>query len=208
MSTVYLNQELRSEIIKAALKKAGYMKKLDELNRLFSDWAERVRKHLLPYPDDQLKKWDAMIARAYGKVPEGIRPSWSLAKSDELRIRIRGNLETLYFRTDHALDPLSYRSGARQFRERRYTCGIDCEKLTDPKLVSEYEGLLSHKQKYWAERDALAAEIEGAMHGCRTVQKLLKQWPEAKSLIPDTAKPTSTALAIPLADLNAKIGLP
>ena len=53
------------------------------------------------------------------------------------------------------------------------------------------------------------AEVEAMVNSVTTVEKLLKEWPEAKDLLPDTVeKPKGTGLQVNVQNLNAMIGLP
>ena len=57
-------------------------------------------------------------------------------------------------------------------------------------------------------RDEIETTVKGSISKFTTVEKLLKVWPEAKELIPETVKPQTTEIVLVKDDLNKMLGLP
>lgn len=57
-------------------------------------------------------------------------------------------------------------------------------------------------------RDEIETTVKGSISKFTTVEKLLKVWPEAKELIPETVKLQTTEIVLVTDDLNKMLGLP
>jgi hypothetical protein len=57
-------------------------------------------------------------------------------------------------------------------------------------------------------RQSAKQMARAVLNSCRTVEQLLKQWPEVKPFLPkDLSAPMTTALTVPMSTLNAMLGL-
>lgn len=56
--------------------------------------------------------------------------------------------------------------------------------------------------------DEIETTVKGSISKFTTIEKLLKVWPEARELIPETVKPQTTEIVLVTDDLNKMLGLP
>lgn len=88
-----------------------------------------------------------------------------------------------------------------------YDDGREELKLHDSALSAELHAL-REKQDLLKEQERVAFDQAKAVLGsCRTVEKLLKVWPEVKKFIPKDCASVTTALTIPISNLNQMLGL-
>lgn len=88
---------------------------------------------------------------------------------------------------------------------------VDRNYLTLNKPGKLYDRLLvndSDIDSLYDEVHAFRVQVKGALSSVTTVNKLKEVWPDAVPFLPPTAKPQSTALALPVDTLNAICGLP
>lgn len=203
----YLNNDIRDAIVAEATKRAGFPAREEAICRKASEWVEDVRAFVLPLPEKELLKLEAGLVKALDKFPEDCRPAWRLHRDDDLRVKILGEFQTLYFSKSPTDDPFHFVPSSRSENRLVFQIGRHVA-INEPGLVKRYEAIMAERRKFRNDRDILGTEVRGAMAGARTIEKLLKQWPESEALLPKTSKPTSTALTVPLDDLNAKLKLP
>lgn len=72
------------------------------------------------------------------------------------------------------------------------------------RLAREYE---EKRAELKERRDTVTRQVRATLESFHTLDKLLKEWPEAKPFVPKELAPITSALAIPVASLNALLGL-
>lgn len=75
-------------------------------------------------------------------------------------------------------------------------------------LKEEAFTLELRKEKFMERLSEARRQTRAVIHSVTTLKKLLEVWPECKKLLPKELKePTTTALAIPIPQLNSMLGL-
>lgn len=80
---------------------------------------------------------------------------------------------------------------------------------SDHPLTIQFEKLEAKEKEIISRRSNLRAEVRAVLDSVTTINKLLSVWPEAKELLPSSAKPQVKNLpSVNVESLNAAIGLP
>lgn len=79
--------------------------------------------------------------------------------------------------------------------------------VTDAVLIAGYREFLQRAELHKSKLEGARSQAHAVLKSCRTIERLLKAWPEVKKFIPKELSPTTTALAIPIASLNQLLGL-
>lgn len=91
-------------------------------------------------------------------------------------------------------------------------CGAFATFRHSHELTSRFDKLKSSVEDFQEEYNKDVASIRSTLASFTTAKKLMDDWKEitpfVKALIGNSDKPVVTALAIPVADLNARFGLP
>jgi putative DNA base modification enzyme with NMAD domain len=72
-------------------------------------------------------------------------------------------------------------------------------------LIHKYE---TEKEAFEERKDEALRLARAALASHRTVEALVKAWPEVEPYLPKGSEPMTTALAVPVKQLNALLGLP
>lgn len=93
--------------------------------------------------------------------------------------------------------------------EERVPQSLKREDMLDTQ-ARRYAKLLERRTKYQKLRCEVSQHAAGVLNSVTTVKRLLEVWPEVKKFIPtEFSKPdVTTALAIPMKQLNEKLRLP
>lgn len=85
-----------------------------------------------------------------------------------------------------------------------------CAKAYDPshKRVAQWRAIKDQEEALRAQIEEVRREIKGALSSIGTTARLLQAWPEAAPFLAAFEKRVAVVPAIPVADLNAKLGLP
>lgn len=75
-------------------------------------------------------------------------------------------------------------------------------------LEDQYEDIEEMEKAINDSCNKIRAQVYGVIEGVTTVAKLLKVWPESRELLPPGLEHGKSLPAIPVADLNATLGLP
>lgn len=75
-------------------------------------------------------------------------------------------------------------------------------------LETEYLAIGALDKGIKADAEKIRAQVHALIGSITTVAKLLKVWPEVRELLPPGLEHGKTLPAVPVADLNAAIGLP
>lgn len=88
--------------------------------------------------------------------------------------------------------------------------GLNATELEDQTPVEEMIAAMDAVKNHASDRKQLYNDVLRQLGKVTTVKKLEQVWPEIMELVPSDwiDKQQSTALALPVSDLNAKIGIP
>lgn len=106
------------------------------------------------------------------------------------------------------------RIAARRIADKHDIRGRAAAKVYEPdhQLTKEFQKLQQLHKQFDDEMYEARRQINSLLGSCTTVEKLIRTWPEveefAKPFLGKDAGVPSTALAIPIADLNKILGLP
>lgn len=189
-----ITKDMREQMVSKALAKAGIFERIGANYEREREWAEAVRIDALGGPE-AAAALDALQAEFHAllqRVPE------SLKNCSEI-ICTRGSIYT-------NVAGLRYRAAWNGWKPAPHEHTI----TADNPLAQQFHDLQAEQRAATAERDRIEGTVRGALLGFTTVKKLLEAWPEAAELLPDDSpdKPKTTLPAVPVADLNAMLGLP
>lgn len=188
--TTRLNQWMRDAILTKLIARAFDAREL-ELKKLDKELAQDVYADL----------YSPKIQQAMAGLPAGFLPEsrYVMVKFGE------------------TMDQAHWASGAEEARRIANVHGgrhSACARVYAPEhpLCVRHEKLRTLEQELSHERDEARRQIKAVLYSCSTVEKLIKTWPEmeefAKGYLNAANRPTSTALAIPLVELNSLLKLP
>ncbi len=178
MASIRLTNDTRHLIAKRAVAH-GFDKK--EAALLAEERALAAKVYDREYP--------AKIQKMLEALPNGI-----VRESDTIRFHVAGQ----------------YRMITLAKAKRR---GVDCDGLklaADDKLAVECFDFWRREKAFKEARDLARREANAVLASVTTLARLLQVWPEVESFTQDigaSGQPI-TALAIPIKDLNVKLGLP
>lgn len=157
------------------------------------EWAEQVADYSLGGPEvvAQIASIESKIAKLVSALPEKLR-------DDVSAVRKRGYL------TANIAGCAVHVSAWAGDRPAAATTVI----TADHPLAVRFFELENLEKDIEQRRIELRTKVRAALNSVNTVAQLLKVWPEAAELLPKTVAPKSTLPAIPVADLNALVGLP
>lgn len=188
-----LNTWLRDKIVEAALAKSGIV---DELNKYKEDrrsWAERVADDSVGGPDviAKARQIEKKIDKLLATLPEPLR-------AQEGILTTRG---ALY------LNAAGCKVYVNEFEGRRPCARSHTLEAGHP-LVVEFFQLEDRKKDIDTRYADLSSQVRAMVNSVGTVGSLLKVWPEAAELVPQSAAPVSNLPALKAEELNKLIGLP
>lgn len=201
--TQYLNEKVKSEIVAAAIKKAGIEDKEKALVERRIAWAENVRIDALGGADAAaaLEALMAQVKSMLEDIPDTLcRKDRIFRHEASIMLNVGGLQAAARFNGDthHRIlvNPVYKLSPARHTIH------------AGTPLALEFEAIENEARDLEDQRRTLENTIRGSLSGIRTVSRLLKEWPEAAALLPEWANSGSPNLpAIRRADLNNMIGL-
>lgn len=186
---------LRDKIVRNAITKAGIDKEQAEHDALRAQWENEAWIHACGGPEvvqelEAIRQLElALAARIPGSFGTGLN---LVNRSRYMYINVAGckvklERENTFFYS-HNPEPI----------------------LAANYLAQRFHDLETDKRDLDAKRKALRAQIRGALEPFNTVKQLLEAWPEAAELLPPAEQPQPKAQlpAVPVADLNALLGLP
>lgn len=77
----------------------------------------------------------------------------------------------------------------------------------DDHISDDIRDFIKTENEYIDQIAQIQSEIRGLLSTFHTVEKLIEAWPEVKDFIPETTKPAITLPAIPINDINQRLGL-
>lgn len=200
-----LSNAMREKIIENAVIKSGAYAKRDANIKRLADWAELVR---VKYFGSSEKA--AQAEKELGRIIEALTAvaPWttvSNAMSCQLLANLNGRGVSVRF-SGH----LSQRDEEKAKASKVYRlCPNERIVLRegDP-LIPLFDVINRERLTLEEDRENLRATVKAALSNVRSVKQLLKVWPEAAELLPEEEKAVAGLPAIPVSQLNAKIGLP
>lgn len=200
----YLNKELKEAIVKNALIKAGINKAQDKLTGLFNQLARDTRIFVLGGPE-KAARLDALIESIHSNIKE-IEQATGL--SLHLSSGVSAFISPAY--GGHRVGDLCYGYDDKGHYIRKLTpYQYDCLVPAEHELTKRANQLQKQKSSLSNKKNTIHIKVEAMLNSVKTVEKLLKVWPEASELIPKDAqqKVITNLPAVPIEDLNALIGL-
>lgn len=191
---VRLTYSLREQIISNAVEKSQLPKKLDIAKKAFYAVCDEIRIEAL---GDEVKVSKYMrLQKDFEKLvellPSEIRKDtqflWSRANSRQIKFQ-DGQYSTLEFGCYQLCPNNTILCDNEDFKKRFFEC---------KEAVSSIEGQTS----------SLKSQVRAQLNKVNTTAQLIKVWKEAKELIPVKGSDIVHEIAIPVANLNALIGLP
>lgn len=77
------------------------------------------------------------------------------------------------------------------------------ERQLSPDVVVEFRNLLKKEELFESQRDSAVQAARSVLWSVSTLKRLLEVWPEAEPFLPKDLAQTTTALALPISQLNA-----
>lgn len=178
--------------------------------RLTNDDRKVIRERLLAHAFGQraaelLKEEHVLAAAAYDRVySKKIRdamaalPPGFVAEEGGIYATVAGRRCSLKFG-----EPRRVRSGyAGNIPDKCFNV------LADDALGAKILAHANAEKALNEEREKAAMAVRAALSAMVTVKQCLERWPEVRTFVADLEKKPSTALAIPLRNLNKMLGLP
>jgi len=188
-----MTNALRDAIVSAALDKCGHTAARVAYHKRKEEWSEAVRLDSLGMPEAELLKIEQRAKKEMAKAPEAVvNREGSLRRRSNLILNVAGQRDTVWFSGDE--------EKVSNFKH---------DLAFDHPLAVEREALINEDARLAKWHGDVKAPVRAAVNAVNTVGQLLKQWPEAKELIPAHVPESKSQLpAVQAADLNALIGLP
>lgn len=193
-----LNSYLREEILKNAIAKSPLPAEETALDAEYYALAEGFRVESLGGPKKvaEIEHLVQEIEKLRAQLPDSIKTNDPVATTDYEMYRM--NLGGLRVR-------LNFAPG---YEERRIR-PAEVVFAADHPLVLQFGQLENRKSDLKSRRATLKQQVQAVLGSVTTVKKLLEVWPEAKELLPHNLEEAKLQLpALPIADVNALIGLP
>jgi len=199
----YLNTKIKTEITEAAVKQAGILDKESALVERRAAWAEAVRIDALGGKESaaKIERLNKRINKLLDEVPDSVRSGYrAFNREMSISVNVGGMRTEAHFsglekhfhpKSVHKISPYSH-----------------AIKGGTP-LAKEFEAIEKDAGQLADQRATLEGNVRAALSRVRTVKQLLKEWPEAKALLPSNLDEAKAQLpAIQRKDLNKMIGLP
>lgn len=186
-----LNQAIREEIIKKAIKNSSARKTLDELLKQQADFVEACRIESLGGEKvaASLKRDLAAMRKRASKYPDGV-------------IEVHGPLR---------VDLMIVNQGRRRWFSLAGELPSSMEFYVDKnrKLKTEMDRLMPLIDDAKKAVASLRGDLTSTIYSVNTTKQLIEMWPEAEELIPaSVAKKVVGLPAVPIGVLNERVGLP
>lgn len=192
-----LNVKLRNQIVSNAVSKAGVTEAQEQNRRALDDLMEEIRLKNNGYTDEQLNAFLEDVKVAEKRIPEHIRVSTGgLYRSRMSRLNIRGQHHRVEFTVEFG-------------REYHRVAASNAYVVVDPdsEHATRFFSLLEEDETLEAQELSIRSQVGATINNYRTVQQLLKAWPEAAELLPSDEQIINLP-AVRTDVLNNLIGLP
>lgn len=191
------------QIVFAAERKAGFHDRDEAIRQRRAAWAEAVRIDALggKEGEEEIERLQCELKAIYERVPEKVRQSSPGMRRDYEMYHL--NVAGLRFDAQFS----GYEYDYHPARVVRIAPAYHVL-LADNPLTAEFHAIHELQQQYNSDLDNLRQSVRAAVKSVTTTEKLLKVWPECAELLPTEVAPKPQLPALPVADLNAMIGLP
>lgn len=203
-----LNKTIREAIINNAVEASGVNSREEALIKRRAKLADDVRLFAIggPERENELNKlYDNAVKYAETHKCDGmIHIDVCRSSSYEINVNFSGRSVDLYFTGEpkHSYDNRVSKPYVNSSYRSRIAITID-----NP-LNDEFDAIIKEQRVINELRTQISAEVRAMVNSVTTVKKLLELWPESKGLLPESEKPSSTALVADVSKLNTTIGLP
>lgn len=190
-----LNNEIRRQIRIAALEKAGIGARRIAIKQRYADWAEAVRRTVVP---DNI---DIRLAKArdvLADLPEELDVYVASRKSQSVRANVAGMVRRFYWDGD-----TSYNESIP-----KRICPEEIVLQAGSVLAEQLDKIDRDADALHKDQEQLTVSINAVLCSVQTDAQLLKIWPEAIEFIPSAVKAAEPKLpALRIDELNKMIGL-
>ncbi len=194
-----LTNQIKQQIIEAAIAKAGIPAEQEALRLRRAAWAEAVRVDALGSElVGKIEEVTRLVREALAAIPEALRSGGiGIVHRKEMYVNVAGVTAYAYF---------NGQTGGRGDAVSKPAIHSHTLLAGNP-LVEEFYEI--DNARIDLDRKAISIEknVTAALANIHTDTRLLKVWPEAAELLPTEVKKVNLP-ALPTADLNALIGLP
>lgn len=194
-----LTNQIKQQIIDAAIAKAGIPAEEKALRLRRAAWAEAVRVDALGSElAGKIEEVTMLVRETLAAIPEALRSGGvGIVHRKEMYVNVAGVTAYAYF---------NGQTGGRGDAVSKPAIHSHTL-LADNPLVDAFYALDHARVDLGKKRDSIEASVTSALANIHTDTRLLKVWPEAAELLPTEVKKVNLP-ALPTADLNALIGLP
>lgn len=195
-----LTNQVKQQIVEAAIAKAGIPTQDETLRLRRAVWAEAYRIDGLggKQAAEQVDKVIEEVERIRSSLPATLSTEGNVVRHGHyIYLNLAGITVLAYF------SGMVSDKGQRVSRPTIYSHTL----LADHPLVATFHALAQEQDELNQRRNHLHAHVTAALANIHSDTKLLQVWPEAAELLPEQAQKKQLP-AIQTADLNALIGLP
>ncbi|MBD2797209.1 hypothetical protein ID856_11765 [Xenorhabdus sp. 18] len=203
MTQKILTKDIKNEIVKNALIKAGIFEKDEQLYKDRANWADKIRIEAIggENMEQGIQNILSEIKTLAAKIPEALRENdMPVRETYYIDINLAGSRVIAYF------------NGTRmRYNNRDYVFKITPKSTTilaDNPLVNEFYALEKRYKELEAQRETITRNVEAALLKVRSLKRLLAEWPEAAELLPKDTVKAAPVPAVRREALNTLIGLP
>ncbi|MBD2786551.1 hypothetical protein ID858_17620 [Xenorhabdus sp. DI] len=203
MTQKILTKDIKNEIVKNALIKAGIFEKDEQLYKDRANWADKIRIEAIggENMEQGIQNILSEIKTLSAKIPESLRESdMPVRETYYIEINLAGSRVIAYF--NGALGRFNNRDCVFKITPRKTTI------LADNPLVNEFYALEKRYRELENQRETITHNVEAALLKVRSVKRLLAEWPEAAELLPKDTVKAAPVPAVRREALNTLIGLP
>lgn len=203
-----LNKTIREAIVDKALKESGVNSREEELVRRRAKLAGDVRLFAIGGAERERELnnlYDNAVRYAEKHKSDGlVCMDVSRSVSCEINVNFSGRAVNLYFtgETEHSYTNVVRKTYVNSSHRNRVAI------TSDNPLNDEFDAIIKEQRLIDELRTQVSAEVRAMVDSVTTVEKLLKLWPESKTLLPESEKTRSTQLVADVGKLNTMIGLP
>ena len=200
-----LNKRIKEDIVENAVIKAGIYKRKEKLIKRRAKWVEQVRLKALGGKDNEkrIKLLEKRFNKAIENAPKNIKEiiEFNVTQDNDIFLNIAGCRFHAYFNGEE-----NYTTQHEQIY--KITPNDFVIKPGD-KLEKEFHAIEAEQESIHEEKREIQQKVNSALIGYRTLEKLVKSWPEVKKILPEdlSSLVTTNLPAIQTEDLNNLIGL-
>lgn len=194
-----LTNQIKDQIVKAAIVKAGIPEQIEALRQRRAAWAESCRiaalgEKVAAHVEQVAEEVKRLLAALPVEVLSG---GCGINRRSSMHVNVAG--VSAYAR---------FNGSTNRQDEEISKPSLSCHTLlaNDP-LVDEFYAMESLQEGISSKRGSIESSVKAVLEKVSTDTKLVQVWPEAAELLPAPSQKKQLP-AIPTSDLNALIGLP